>query len=289
MKTLIKSFIIPLIGFILLASPALSKVYYSDTPVLVKIALPVLILLIFLLPSKQRAGTIAGVVGQLGLTNAYNKAFEECVAAYIGDPQNPQMSRAQAIEQVNQAVLSQSYLRLEIALAQTQNLYTLQILNNQTNGGVATRPTEQRLAQQDSFFASSIGIYLAKAASATDSAFPLQTFPDPVTFATGAASLYTVYNGKYNININNSTIVPAFPLSEFLQIPQTQLTAATNSPVSQFDPAQVALLQPNINFVGTKQSVINVVLPANPATLDNFTYLVVILHGVLAQNITLMS
>jgi len=72
----------------------------------------------------------------------------------------------------SQAVLSQGYLRAEVTMTTTKTLYTFAILqNDQTNG--AQTNTEQRLALQDAFYCSSIGIYVAKPTSATDTTFAL--------------------------------------------------------------------------------------------------------------------
>lgn len=221
---------------------------------------------------------------QLGLSSAYERAVQACIAAYMSSG----LSAQQAQAAVDNAILSQSYLRLEIQLLANTNSYELNVLNNQNNAGVSQRPTEVRLTQQDSFFASQIGIYLAKASSTTDYSFSLQTYPNAITFPTGAATLNTLYNGYGIITVNNQKIVPKFPISDFYQVPQTQLTAATNSPITQFDPTEVGLLQPNINFVGTSQSTFNIILPQNLTALDTATYLVIILKGVLAQNITIM-
>lgn len=234
-----------------------------------------------------------GVLTQSGLTEAYNKAYDACVESYWQGGQNKSgYSLQDCKDMVDASVLTQSYLRFEILLTTTANSYQLQILDNQQNNGVAVRPTERRLAQQDSFFVNSLAIYIAKAASAADTAFIPMTYPNSVTFATGGASpapLATLYNGFFDIKINKEIIVAGLPVLEYLQIPQTQLTAATNSPVTQFDPAQVGILQPNINFVGTKQTTFNFTLPANISAVDAFTYLIVEAKGVLAQNITLMS
>lgn len=226
-----------------------------------------------------------GQVTQLGLTSVYDRAYSACVEAFQSGP-NP-MTLQDAKAQVDNSVLSQGYLRLETLLSTGVNAYSLNILNNQTNNGVPIRPTELRLTQQDSFFMSSIAFYVTKAASAADLAFPLLTYPSPTVF-TNAANLQILYNGYFKIMVNNTAITPNYPLSDFLQIPQTQKTAATNSPIDQFDPSQVSLIQPNINFVGTNQSTIDIVLPGAPGTLDAFTYLIAVVKGVRAQNITVL-
>ena len=231
-------------------------------------------------------------VNQYGLQQSYLRAYNAIVQANI----NGGMSTKDAQIEADNAVLSQSYLRLEQPLTNSASNFTFPILVNATQNNNATRATEVRLAQQDSFFCSNISFYIALAASATDTAFRLQTFPNVNIFPTGAAGLETVsplntlYNGFMQIIINKSVIVPNYPLSNFLQVPQTQRVSTTAGLQSnQFDPSAVSLWEPNINFVGTKSSNITVVTPGNISAVDANTYMVIVIQGVLAQNVTLMS
>lgn len=224
---------------------------------------------------------------QLGLTSAYERAYQAVYDAFCASGLSADKARASA----DNTILSQSYLRLEITLTTGNTAYQLNVLNNQNNAGQNQRPTEVRLSQQDSFFASQIGIYLALPDSATDFSYPLETYPNPIAFPTGGVALnglYTFYNGIGSIVINNQKIVPKFAMSDFLQIPQTQAVAAPPAATTQFDPSEVVLLQPNINFVGTNQSTIDIVLPQTMSELDAGTIAVIILKGVLAQNVTVL-
>jgi hypothetical protein len=237
-------------------------------------------------------------VTQYGLQDCYKRAFNAIVDAYYQGGRGGVTLEAATAEAQN-AVLSQSYLRLEQPIVASNSQIFFPILNNQSGGvSVNARPTEIRLSQQDSFFCSNIAIYIARASSTTDTAFFPQTYPNPVTFplgglvsGTGDAPLYNFYNGFMKITINKSVIVPNYPIDNFLQIPQTQLTAATNSPETQLDMSQVALWEPNINFVGTKSSDITINMPAGilTANLDTNTYVIIKIQGILAQNVTLMS
>jgi hypothetical protein len=227
-------------------------------------------------------------VSQYGLSDCFKRAYNTIYLANLASG----MSQSAATAEAQNAVLSQSYLRLEQPLTINNSVFNFPILANTTGNSNPVRATEVRLNQQDSFFCSSISIYLTVAASATATNFELQTYPNPVTFTLGGAApapLNTFYNGFVQITINKSVIVPNYPLTNFYQIPQTQLTAAANSPQTQFDPSEVSLWEPNINFVGTKNSQINLQLPSNISAIDNFTYAVVIIQGILAQNVTLMS
>lgn len=233
-----------------------------------------------------------GQVSQHGLSQAFQRAKASIIAANLAGILNPTTAQIQAAQnEADNAVLSQSYLRLEQPLVASQNLVKFPLLINAA-GAAPVRTTEVRLNQQDAFFCSSIGIYIAVATSATVTNFALQTYPNPVTFATGGAlpaPLNTFYNGFLKITINKSVIVPNYPMTNFYQIPQTQLTAATNSPNTEIDFSIVSLWEPTINFIGTKQSDLTIEMPTNLTAVDANTYAVIILQGVLAQNVTLMS
>jgi len=196
-------------------------------------------------------------------------------------------------QEIADAILSQSYLRFEQPLNNSSTNFTFPILINQNSGGNSQRATEKRLTLQDAFYCSEIAVYLAKAASAADVAFSLETYPNSVVFATGAASLGAFYNGQLQIAVNNRTIVPGMDIMRFKQVPQTQLTAATNSPIDEFDAVNersaMFALEPNIVLIGQKNSQIQITLPGNIATIDAFTYAVIIVRGVLAQNVTVVS
>jgi hypothetical protein len=187
------------------------------------------------------------------------------------------------------AVLSQSYLRFENTLSTTKTSYDFGVLNNQTIGGNAQFPTENRLNLQDAFYIAEIFVYIGKAASTTDSAYKLSSYPNSVTFATGATSLYTLYNGVLSLTVNNRQIVPTSDLTKFLQIPQTQLTGAANSPVDQFDGQFSTVVEPNLVLIGSKNSLFNITIPSAFTTLDANTRVIILCRGILAQNVTVVS
>lgn len=187
------------------------------------------------------------------------------------------------------AVLSQSFLRFENTLSTTKTSYDFGVLNNQSINGQVQTPTEVRLNLQDAFYISEIMIYVAKTASATDSAFKLSSYPSPTVFTTGATSLYTLYNGQLSLTVNNRQIVPTSDLTKFLQIPQTQATAATNSPIDQFDGSWASVVEPNLVLIGSKNSLLNITIPSAFATLDANTRVVILVRGILAQNVTVVS
>lgn len=187
------------------------------------------------------------------------------------------------------AILSQSYLRFENFLSTTKTSYDFGVLNNQTISGQAQAPTEQRLNLQDAFYISEIMVYIAKASSSTDSSFKLNTYPSTQIFTTGASSLFTLYNGVLSLTVNNRQIVPNSDLTKFLQVPQTQATAATNSPIDQFDGSFGSVVEPNLVLIGQKNSLFNITIPSAFTTLDANTKVIILVRGVLAQNVTSVS
>ena len=92
-----------------------------------------------------------------------------------------------------------------------------------------------------------------------------------------------------SLTVNNRQIVPASDLTKFLQVPQTQATAATNSPIDQFDGQWATVVEPNLVLIGSKNSLINITIPSAFAALDSNTRVVIICRGVLAQNVTVVS
>lgn len=204
---------------------------------------------------------------------------------------NAQQALIRANINPKNAILSQSYLRFENFLSTTKTSYDFGVLNNQTISGQAQAPTEQRLNLQDAFYISDIMVYIAKAASATDSSFQLKTYPNSVVFSTvgAAAGLYTLYNGVLSLTVNNRQIVPNSDLTKFLQIPQTQLTAAVNSPTDLFNGNFGAVVEPNLVLIGQKNSLFNITIPSAFPALDANTKVIILVRGVLAQNVTTVS
>lgn len=245
----------------------------------------------FLIPAKKRYGAIAGVVTQFGLQEAFQRARNQIYVANLPNgsesgASSDQISYAKA--QASNAVLSQSNLRLVQPLTANLNIFNFPVQVDQPPVSSA----EIRLQKQDAFFCSNIAFYITKAASAADVSYKTLTYPDIVTWPVGggAGGLFTVYNGEMVITINKSVIVPAYPMLNFLQIPQTQNIAAVTGQQNQFDPSQVSLWEPTINFIGTKQNQLQIQLPGNmTAAVEAFTYGIFELQGVLAQNVTLFT
>jgi hypothetical protein len=197
-----------------------------------------------------------------------------------------------------QTVLSQSYIRSEVALSTTTTTYHVPILiNDNQNGSTSSFPTSALLNLQDAFVISGLFVGFANTADNTTSAFKINTYPSATNCGSQAAatSMFTLSNGSLQLTVNNRQILTQFPLTNCLYIPQTQglVTQAGASPYNAIDQnAQFAdatyPMEPNIVLVGSKNNVCQIVLPAAISTLPTAgaPRLVVIFTGILAQNCT---
>lgn len=188
-----------------------------------------------------------------------------------------------------------SSLRFEQALATTSATYTFGV-TNVDNGPAGTRfNTEFRLNQQDAFLVSEIALYLAAPSSATDATYVDCTYPSPAIFATGSAALGVIYHGSIKLTVNNVVIVPTLSTSRFRKVPFAQkVTAAANQNGIAFDSFDMscdglAISEPNMYFIGSKGNLLQLNMPAAPATLDANTRVILEVHGLLWQNVTVVS
>lgn len=242
-------------------------------------------------------------ITQNGAQTGFEKAEQAIIDGYI--KAYPNYSPEQITAAVKAAVLTPSVLRLEQAVTITASTYFFPVKTNEFNAqGVGARPTEVRLHDQDAFYASSMNMYISKTSSNV-APYPtnmlLDTYPNaityPLAFAAGVSggvnfgsALLTLWNGNMTLKVNERTLMTAFPLYDFLQIPQTQLTAATNSPQTQFDGTGVQFMEPNPVFIGTKKNQLNLALPGNITTTEATPVIIILkFWGYLAQNITLFT
>lgn len=191
-----------------------------------------------------------------------------------------------------QAVLSQSYIRSEVAMSTATTSYQIPILVNAVGAGTSFA-TNNLLNLQDAFVVSAIGIFVSIPAASTTTAFPLFTYPSALQFTTAGAAtaLYNLYNGKLQIVVNNRQIVPSWDIYKHLVVPQTQQgAAATATTIDQNTGSEFGYYpcEPNIVLVGSKNNVVSLELPAAISTLQASVAprIVVIFSGILAQNVT---
>lgn len=197
----------------------------------------------------------------------------------------------------NQVVLSQSYLRLEVALSTSITNYQFPVLVNDVSSSNTTSfATEQRLNLQDSFVISSLGFFVAAPSSSTAVDFQLATYPNPYIFSTtnAASSLFNWYNSSLTLTVNNRQIVPAYDLYRHYYVPQQQETLDADytgsgiNYVDQNDGSSSGFypVEPAWVLVGSKQNVLQVQLQQAMAAVQANSRAVIIMRGHLAQNVT---
>jgi len=187
---------------------------------------------------------------------------------------------------VNQAVLSQSYLRSEVAISTSVTNYHIPILINDTIG--TAYATEQRLQLQDAFVLSSLGVFVAEPDGEVAN-FKLYSYASPQL--TNAAALTTLWNsGSINMVFNNRQIMPAWDVYRHYEVPQTQYNTqgGANAGIDQISGANTGLypVEPNVVLVGSKNLQVSLTLPEAISDAGNGSRIVVIFRGILAQNVT---
>jgi hypothetical protein len=192
-------------------------------------------------------------------------------------------------------VLSQSYLRSEVAMTTSTTSYHIPILvNDNQNGATSSYNTSNLLALQDAFVVSSIFIGWANPTSATDAAFIPQSYPNAQIAGTQAiaTALQAIYSSNLQVTVNNRQILTGWDTLRHYYVPQTQqiAVASLTSGVSQADLSENGFypVEPNLVFVGSKNNQVSLNFPAALTAVPASTYgrLVVIFRGILAQNAT---
>jgi len=195
----------------------------------------------------------------------------------------------------NATVLSQSYLRTEVAMSTSTTSYHIPILvNDNQNGATSSYNTSQLLNLQDAFVVSSILIAWGNPTSVTDTAWIPQTYPNPQIAGTQAiaTALQGIYSSNLTVNINNKQILTGWDTLRHYYVPQTQQIAAAGltANISQADLSENGFypVEPNLVFVGSKNNQVTLNLPAALSSVPTSTYgrIVVIFRGILAQNCT---
>lgn len=190
----------------------------------------------------------------------------------------------------NATKLTQHTLRFEATLTSSSTSIQFGVLVNQSSPGVtngSSYNTENKLNLQDAFFCHEIGLFLAKASSTSDTTFRLNTYPDQGQFTTGYTNLYTIYNSNISLSVDNNQVVPFLDCERFLNIPNPNYSAASNSQIAAIDGTTQGFtpIEPMLIFNGTQNIALKLNLPAAIATLDSNTRVVVMLRGHLAQNV----
>src|SRR5574337_2088087 len=182
--------------------------------------------------------------------------------------------------------LTQSTLRLEQPLIAGNTNYQFPVLVNQQ----VFSNTEKRLLQQDSAIVYAMGVFAALPASATDTAFTLDTYESPVKYAANSTPLRSLWNGSnLSITVNNDVLVPNWDIWKHYYAPETRETGAANPPLDEKDGSILYPVEPNIVLIGSKNNVINITLPTGVSAVAANSRIVILLRAILAQNSTVVS
>ena len=202
---------------------------------------------------------------------------------------------------LGKAVLSQSFLRFEVALVAGQTSYTFDVLTNDNTQAVNFN-TQQKLNLQDSFVCSELGFFLAAPTTNTDTEFSLLTYPNTTQLTAANAPKYkAIYQGQMSLNVNQKTIITNWDLSRHYIVPTTQQNMVTGGyPAAAISPAVLPQydsinlnndgfvpVEPNFVLVGSKKNDLKVTLPVGLSTgIATTTRLVCIMRGIMLQNST---
>lgn len=183
------------------------------------------------------------------------------------------------------AVLSQSFLRFEVAMTTTSTSYTFDTLVNE-NSNNFNSVTSAKLNLQDAFVTSSIGLFWADTTSLTAANYNLFSFDDRTAWTENAWGLY---NANLQLTVNQRTILTGWDTSRHYYAPQYQENTTTKG-VNELDLSSYGFfpVEPNIVMVGSKKNVLQLILPQALQTLplSESGRIVVIFRGLLAQNVT---
>jgi len=193
---------------------------------------------------------------------------------------------------VSQAVLTQSYVRSEVAISASVTNYRLPIVITDNSSTIFN--TMRPVNLQDVHVVSSLFIGLAAPSSSTDTAFPVCSYPSLSAgfSAAQADAALTLYNGFLSIQVNNQNVLPSYDILRSYYVPQTQggvgITAQTVFPVDQWDAADNGFypIEPNLLLNGGANIVASIVLPAAISTVKADSRIVAIFRTILCQNVT---
>lgn len=193
--------------------------------------------------------------------------------------------------------LTQSTLRFEQPMTAGNTLYTFPVLVNENRFS----DTEIRLLQQDSAIVYQLGVFLAVPGAATDTNFPLLTYPDKNQFSSGttAQDALALFNGQLSIAVNNDILVPNWDVFKHYYVPESQAHPEGDNAGVPVYPSQINQLrgaidgfypvEPNIVLIGSKNNVLQIKVPKGVATVQANSRIIVIARAIIAQNSTVVS
>jgi len=194
-----------------------------------------------------------------------------------------------------ESLLTQSDLILERQLTAGVTIYEFPVMDMQQGATGLPFNTEKRLKLQDAFIGAAVGMFACKPTSANDTTFIPQTYPNDQLFTTvtggvaSGVSLNTVYNGYVRISMNGTILVPFWSVQKHRHVPQTQQSATVTAAQVDLDFDAFLTLEPNIVFQGTKNMIVELVIPAALVSVEAFERWRIHYRGYLAQNCTILK
>jgi hypothetical protein len=222
----------------------------------------------------------------------YKNARDMYIQAWVGDFQGNYTACANYVDSL---VLSQSELRLETGLTTTNNRFVFGVTPNQANSSNTIYNTEIRLNLQDCCVVSEYGIFIENPSSVIDTTFELETYANGNIFA--AADVVglnsTFYNGYFTAKVNNQVVIPNRGIFNNKYIPQTQAIAPAGITANKIQVRGAedgfVTVEPNFMLVGSKNSILEIVLPTALTSAAAFLRVTIVLRGIIAQNSTVVS
>jgi hypothetical protein len=223
----------------------------------------------------------------------YLQARQMYIDAWLGSFGGDRNATANYVDSL---VLSQSEIRLETLLTTTNNRFVFGVTPNQANSANLQFNTEQRLNLQDAIVVSEYGIFISNPSSNTDTTYILNTYANGNVFAAAdVAGLNSTFyaNGYFTAKVNNQVIIPYRGLWNHNYKPQTQQIAPTGitAAQSQIRGAEDGFItvEPNFMLIGSKNSILEIVLPAALTSAAPNLRVHFIARGIVAQNSTVVS
>lgn len=192
--------------------------------------------------------------------------------------------------------LTQSYIRTEIPMALANTNFNVPLIVS-NNSNSAVRASERRLNLQDVLVCSELFIGVMLATSATGTNSKLYTYENPLAFSGSneSSSILQLYNGYFQLLNNGTNIFPAWDIQRNYKVQRTQQTTATyysggtaTTTLDSLDGSDDGFvpIEPNLIINGGGNMQGTIVLPAAMAAIHANSYFVVIMRGILAQNVT---
>jgi hypothetical protein len=126
------------------------------------------------------------------------------------------------------SVISPGKLRLETTIKNNTGNMLVPVLED----SLQPLPTETRLNKNDVFFMTGLGVCISRREIGKEGISVLQTYPNEVVFVPTATMitkhLNAIYNGNISLKVGNQEFIEILDTNRFLEIPQTQKSAAGN-------------------------------------------------------------